>query len=177
MTYVILALVAIAAFLLWVSRKPDEFSIQRQISINVPASDIFTWINNVRRFNLWNPWAAMDPDTTMTYNGTDEGPGASYSWVGKKTGQGTMTLLDQSPPTDVNFSLDFVKPFKANNKANFHLIESAGPTIVVWTMTGKNGFTNKLFQTFVNMDNMVGKDFEKGLANLKTKVEQKKVNR
>jgi hypothetical protein len=177
MTIFVLALVAVAGFLFWVSRKPDDFSVQREISINAPASDIFTWINNVRRFNMWNPWATLDPDASMTYNGTDEGPGASYSWVGRKTGHGSMTLLDQSPPSDVNYSLDFVKPFKASNRANFHLTEGPGPTVVVWTMTGKNGFTNKLLQTFMSMDHMVGKEFEKGLASLKTKVEQKKVNR
>jgi hypothetical protein len=175
MLYLIIPL-AIAAFLFWVSRKPDDFTISRQIAINALPGDIFGWINNVRNFNKWNPWAAMEPNNVITYNGTDEGPGASYSWQGKKTGEGSMTLLDQKKPAEVNYALDFVKPFKANNKANFRIEDSNGTTTVIWTMSGKSAFSHKLMQTFFSMDKMVGKDFERGLASLKTVVEAKKLN-
>jgi Polyketide cyclase / dehydrase and lipid transport len=173
---IFIILAAIAAFLFWVSRKPDDFSIQRQISIDAPARDVFGWINNVRNFNQWNPWAAAEPTSLMTYNGTDEGPGASYSWKGKRTGEGSMTLLDQQKPNEVNFALEFLKPFKASNKASFRLTEGNGTTIVVWSMTGKNAFIHKLMQTFFSMDKMVGKDFERGLNSLKQLVESKKLS-
>jgi uncharacterized protein YndB with AHSA1/START domain len=175
MTWIIL-LAIILAFLFFVSRKPDTFRIERQTTINAPAADVFRWINNVKRFNEWNPWAQMDPTNTLTYSGPEEGPTASYSWQGKKTGEGSMTLLDQTPPTEVNFALNFVKPMKANNKTIFQIREGAGATTVSWAMTGTNNFMNKLFSLFMNIDKMVGKDFEKGLANLKAKVEAKKLN-
>jgi hypothetical protein len=172
----IIAIAIIAAFLFWVSRKPDTFRMERQTSINAPAADVFGWINNPRRFNEWNPWLEMEPTSTINYSGSDEGPSASYSWSGKKTGQGSMTLTDQTRPSEVNFALAFIKPFKANNKVTFQLREGSGATVVVWVMTGANSFFNKLFQTFVSMDKMMGKDFERGLANLKAKVEAKKLN-
>ena len=175
MTWIII-LAIIAAFLFWVSRKPDTFSLERSISINATAADVFGWINNVKRFNQWNPWAQIDPTNVITYSGPEEGPQASYSWTGKKTGQGSMTLLDQSPPHEVNYALNFIKPFRADNKTTFSIREGNGTTVVVWLMSGRNSFFNKLFQTFVSMDKMVGKDFERGLATLKQVVEQKKVN-
>jgi Polyketide cyclase / dehydrase and lipid transport len=173
MFYVFVIVVALALFLFFVSRKADRFSLSRSIAINATARDIFPWINNVRRFNEWNPWAAMDATSSITYAGTEEGPGASYSWVGKKTGEGSMTLKDADPPAAAQFALEFIKPFKASNIARFSLQETGGATTVTWTMTGANSFFNKLFQTFVSMDKMVGKDFEKGLASLKQRVESK----
>jgi hypothetical protein len=176
MFYVLIAVAVLAVFLFFVSRKPDRFSLSRSTSINATPQDIYPWINNVRRFNQWNPWAAMDPTSNITYGTSEEGPGASYSWVGKKTGEGSMTLKDQVPPSEANFALEFIKPFKASNVANFNLRETGGATTVTWTMSGANPFFNKLFQTFVSMDKMVGKDFEKGLASLKILVESKKLN-
>jgi Polyketide cyclase / dehydrase and lipid transport len=176
MTWIILLIIALFAFLLWVSRQPDTFRLERSTTINAPAHDIFGWINNVKRFNQWNPWAQLDPAATMTFSGPEEGPGASYAWQGKKSGQGSSTLRSQSPPTEVVFALDIVKPMQANNTVSFTLRETAGATTVNWAMTGSNNFVGKLFQTFVSLDKMVGKDFDKGLASLKMLVEQKKVN-
>jgi Polyketide cyclase / dehydrase and lipid transport len=175
MIYIII-LGLVAAFLFWVWRKPDGFIIQREVSINAMPQDIFGRINNLRHFNEWNPWADMDPTSTMTYNTIESGPGASYSWIGKKTGEGSMTVLDQKQPSEVNMSVNFLKPFKANNKATFRITSSGGNTTVNWAMTGKNAFAHKLMQTFFSMDKMVGKEFERGLATLKQHVEQKKVN-
>jgi hypothetical protein len=169
--FIVLALVV--AFLFWVSRKPDTFSLARSTTINATPQDVFPWINNLKRFNQWNPWSQMEPTSVINYQGPEEGPQASYSWSGKKTGEGSMTLVDQTPPTNVSFALNFVKPWKANNQVNFTLREANGATLITWTMSGTNAFTNKLFQTFVNMDKMVGKDFERGLANLKTLAEAK----
>jgi uncharacterized protein YndB with AHSA1/START domain len=172
----IILLAIILAFLFYVMRKPDSFRIERQISINAPAADVFRWINNVRRFNEWNPWAQMDPTSTITYSGPEEGPKASYTWLGKKTGEGSMTLIDEKPPNEVSFALSFIRPWKGNNKTTFQIHEGSGATNVSWAMTGPSNFFNKLFTTFMSMDKMVGKDFEKGLATLKEKVEAKKLN-
>jgi hypothetical protein len=172
----IIILALIAAFMFWVSRKSDSFSLERSTSINAPAADVFGWINNLKRFNQWNPWAQMDPTNVNIYSGPEEGPQASCSWTGKKTGQGSMTLLNQTVPSEVNYALNFVKPFKANNTASFRLSEGNGTTVVVWSMSGTNSFFNKLVQSFFSMDKVVGRDFEKGLASLKQIIEQKKVN-
>jgi Polyketide cyclase / dehydrase and lipid transport len=176
MFFFLLILIVLAAFLLFVSRKPNEFALSRSTVIAAPATEIFPWINNMKRFNQWNPWANVDPTSTMTYSGPEEGPNASHSWMGKKVGEGSMTLSQQTPPTDVAFALEFLKPFRASNIASFNLEPSGAQTKVTWTMTGRNSFFNKLFQTFVSMDKMVGKDFDKGLASLKQLVESRKLS-
>jgi Polyketide cyclase / dehydrase and lipid transport len=167
---------AIAAFLFWVSRKPDNFTISRQININATPADIFPWFNNLKNMNQWNPWAGQDAKSVITYEGPDEGPGAIYTWAGGKQGAGRFTILDVKAPNELNCRLEMIKPLAADNKINYSIADSGGITVVVWTMSGKNAFIHKFMQTFFSMDNMVGKEFEKGLNSLKQIVEAKKVN-
>lgn len=175
MVYFII-LLAIAAFLLWVSRKPDDFSVSRQININATPQDVFPWINNLKNLNQWNPWAGEDPKSTIAYEGPEEGAGAIYTWSGGKQGSGKFTILDVKHPNEINCRLEMIKPFAADNKVQYSIRDGSGTTVVIWSMAGKNAFIHKLMQTFFSMDNMVGKEFERGLASLKNLVEQKKVN-
>ena len=166
---------AIAAFLFYVSRKPDSFSLQRQININAVPADIFPWINNLKNMNQWNPWSTQDAKSVIAYEGPEEGPGAVYTWAGGKMGQGKFQVVD-AKPSQINCRLLMIKPMAADNVVSFNLTPSSGPTTVTWSMSGKNGFMNKLMHTVMNMDKMVGRDFDKGLANLKSLVEQKKLH-
>lgn len=175
MVYLII-LLALAAFLLWVQRKPDDFTISRQIDIKATPTDIFPWFNNLKNMNQWNPWAGQDPKSTIAYEGPTEGPGAIYTWAGGKQGAGKFTILDVKPPNELNCRLEMYKPFAADNKIKYSIREGNGTTVVIWGMSGKNAFLHKLMQTFFSMDNMVGKEFERGLSKLKQLVEQKKVN-
>ncbi len=172
MTWVIIA--AIAAFLFWVSRKPDQFSLERSITINAPASQILPWISNLKNMNQWNPWAGQDAKSKIAYQGPEEGPGAIYTWAGGKMGEGRFTILDVKP-TEVNCRLEMIKPMKADNKVVYSLREGNGITVVIWAMSGRNGFINKLMHTVMNMDKMVGKEFDKGLAGLKERVEAARI--
>jgi Polyketide cyclase / dehydrase and lipid transport len=171
-----LILLAIGAFLFWVSRRPDDFSISRQVNINALPSDVFPWVNNLKNMNQWNPWATQDPKSVISYEGPEEGPGAIYNWAGGKMGSGQFTIVDVKAPTELNCRLQMIRPIAANNQVNYSITERDGVTNVVWAMSGKNSFLNKLMQTFFSMDKMVGKEFERGLGNLKRLVEQKKVN-
>jgi hypothetical protein len=175
MVYLVIVF-AIAAFWFWVSRKPDSFTISRQVEIKAMPADIFPWFNNLKNMNQWNPWAGQDPKSTIAYEGPEEGPGAIYTWAGGKQGAGRFTILDVNPPHELNCRLEMIKPFAADNKINYSIREGNGITIVIWAMSGKNAFIHKLMQTFFSMDKMVGKEFERGLSALKTLVEQKKVN-
>ena len=166
---------AIAAFLYYVASKPDSFSLQRQISINALPADIYPWINNLKNMNQWNPWSTQDAKSVIAYEGPEEGPGAIYTWSGGKMGQGKFQIVD-SKPLHINCRLLMIKPMAADNVVTFNLTPTSGPTTVVWSMSGKNGFINKLMHTVMNMDKMVGRDFDKGLANLKSLVEQKKLH-
>jgi Polyketide cyclase / dehydrase and lipid transport len=171
-----LILLAIAAFLFWVSRKPDDFSISREININALPTDVFPWFNNLKNMNQWNPWAAQDPKSMISYEGPEEGPGAIYNWAGGKMGAGRFTIMDVKQPNELNCRLEMIKPFAADNTINYSIREANGNTHVVWAMSGKNSFMQKLMQTFFSMDKMVGKEFERGLGNLKQLVESKKLN-
>jgi hypothetical protein len=175
MLYLIIVL-AVGAFLFWVSRKPDDFTVSRQININATPSDIFPWFNNLKNMNQWNPWAGQDSKSVISYEGPEEGPGAIYTWAGGKQGAGKFTILDVRHPNELNCRLEMVKPFAADNKIKYSIREGNGTTVVVWSMSGKNTFLPKLMQTFFSMDTMVGKEFERGLDSLKRLVEQKKVN-
>jgi hypothetical protein len=166
---------AIAAFLYYVARKPDSFALERQISINALPADIHPWINNLKNMNQWNPWSTQDAKSVIAYEGPGEGPGAAYTWAGGKMGQGKFQIID-AKPSQIDCRLLMIKPMAADNVVTFKLTPSSGPTTVTWSMSGKSSFVNKLMHTVMNMDKMVGRDFDKGLAGLKSLVEQKKLH-
>lgn len=172
----LIVLLAIAAFLFWISRKSNDFTVSRQITINALPHDIFPWFNNLKNMNQWNPWTSQDAKSIIAYEGPDEGPGAVYTWSGGKLGSGRFTILDVKPPDELNCRLQMFKPMAADNTVKYTIVETGGSTQVTWAMSGKNAYVHKLMQSFFSMDNMVGKEFERGLAKLKQHVEQKKVN-
>jgi uncharacterized protein YndB with AHSA1/START domain len=172
----VIALVAVAAivavFIVVVAMQPSEFRVARSATIAAPAADVFTQVNDFHNWDAWSPWAKIDPTMKQTYEGAPAGSGAIYSWVGDgKVGQGRMTLIDSRPSDLVKIRLEFLKPFKATNTAEFTFKPDGNQTVVTWSMSGRNNFFFKAFGLFMNMDKMLGGDFEKGLANMKSVVE------
>jgi uncharacterized protein YndB with AHSA1/START domain len=172
-TIVIILLVAIAAVLVLASRKPDTFRIERAVTIKAPPDRIFALINDFRNWTSWSPWEKMDPALKRSYGGAPAGPGAVYEWEGnKKVGKGRMEIVDAVPSRAVTIKLDFLKPFEAHNIAAFTLAPQGDATLVTWAMHGPLPYIGKVMHVFMNMDRMVGKDFEAGLANLKAAAER-----
>jgi len=163
-------IVAILGILAYVATKPDSFKIVRSLEIKAAPETIAPHLSNFHDWQAWSPWEGIDADLVRSYDGPSSGKGAVYGWKGQKTGEGRMEILDASPE-HIDIQLDFIKPFKANNLAVFKLKPQADKTLVVWSMSGKNAYLNKLFSLFMDMDAMIGKDFEKGLNQLKTLVE------
>jgi hypothetical protein len=159
------------AFLIYVALQPSEFRIERTAEISAPADKIFPMINDLRQFNTWNPFAKADPSVELTYSGPANGVGAAYAWTGKKSGAGQMRIAASVPSSKVTMNLGFTKPFAANNIAEFMLAPRGASTAVTWAMTGQRPFSHKLMGTIFNMDKMVGGEFAKGLADLKSVVE------
>lgn len=159
---------ALAAFLLFVATRPSEFRVQRSTRINAAPDRVFPLINDFHRWTAWSPWEHIDPNLQRTYSGASSGTGAVYTWKGNaKAGEGRMEITDSTTPKRIGVSLEFIKPFQAVHMVDFTL-EPQGPgTEVTWTMNGKSPFMLKLFGVFTNMDTMLGKDFEKGLAAMK----------
>jgi hypothetical protein len=167
----IVVVLIIAAILSYALTKPDTFHVERSISIKAAPEKIFAVINDFHQWVLWTPY---DKDSAMkkTYGGSAHGKGATYAWEGNnEVGQGDITITDTSPPSKVVLELHMIKPFEARNVVVF-MIEAAGDsTKVTWGMDGKNNLISKVMGLFIDMDNMIGKDFAAGLAKMKIVVE------
>ena len=166
-----IAVIAVLAVLAIAAMKPDTFSLRREADIAAPPEKVFALINDFRDWTKWSPWEKLDPGLQRTHSGAANGKGAVYAWSGnKKVGQGHMEILE-SAPSAIRIKLDFLKPFEAHNITEFKLEPRGGGTHVSWTMSGPLNFMMKLMHVFMNMDKMVGKDFDAGLANMKKAAE------
>ncbi len=169
----IVIVIFIAIFIGIVMKQPAPFRIVRSATMAAPAHEIFEQVNDLHHWENWSPWAKLDPDMNQTYEGEPSGTGAVHTWEGnKKVGQGRMTIVESHPHDLIRIKLEFIKPFKATNIAEFQFKPSGDQTDVEWIMTGRNDtFMAKAFSLVMNMDKMLGKEFDKGLATLKERVE------
>lgn len=171
--FLLLVLALVSGFIAYVSLRPDTFRITRAGVIDAPPEAIYPHINDLHNWNAWSPWARLDPDAKSSFDGSPLGPGASMSWSGNnKVGAGKMTIKESSQNERIRIKLEFTKPMQAVNDVQFDLKPiSDTRTEVVWTMSGHHEFMGKAMGVLMNMDKMVGGQFEQGLANLKMVVE------
>ena len=171
--YLLIALaVIVVVFIVVVAMQPAEFRVVRSATMSAPASDVFAQVNDFHNWAAWSPWAKLDPAMKQTYEGAPAGTGAIYTWAGNnKVGEGRMTVTENRPSDLIRIKLEFLKPFKATNTAEFTFKLEGNQTMVTWSMFGQHNFIRKVFGLFMNMDKMVGGDFEKGLANMRSLVE------
>lgn len=158
---------AVAALLIYAAMKPNRFRIARSALIPSPPATVFALIDDLQRWQGWSPWEGRDPALRRTYSGPQSGAGAAYAWAGNaKVGEGRMEITESLPHQKVVLKLDFLKPFEAHNSAVFTLTPEGEGTRVEWTMEGPQPYKAKVMDAVMNMDRMVGRDFEQGLANL-----------
>ena len=170
MLKIILIVVAglLIAFVVYVALRPADFRIERSATISVPAAVVFARVNDLHAWQEFSPWAKLDPNAKITFAGPPAGNGAAFTWVGNSDiGEGTMTITESKPAELVRFRLDFLKPMASTSTAEFAFKESTGGTTVTWSMFGKNNFVARTICLFINMDKMIGGQFEEGLAKLK----------
>jgi uncharacterized protein YndB with AHSA1/START domain len=173
-TIAIVVVLLVAAILVYAATKPDTLRVKRSITIKAPPAAIFALVNDFHLWESWSPYDKKDPAMKRTYSGAARGKGAVYGWEGNKDiGTGRMEIAEASPPSKVTIKLDFVKPFEAHNLVDFTFEPKGDATLVTWDMHGPAPFFSKVMQVFIDMDDMVGKDFEAGLANLKAIAEKK----
>ena len=159
---------AVLALLVYASTRPDEFRVERSLRIAVPADELWPLVSELRAFNRWNPYERKDPLIKGQYAGAASGIGSRYSWASDKVGTGSLEIIGLQPGRSVQMKLDFLKPFEAHNQAEFALRPTPdGATDVSWRMHGPANFMSKLIGVFIDMDKMVGRDFEDGLQNLR----------
>ena len=167
--------VIVIVFVLIVAMRPADFRVTRSATISAPPAAVFEQVNDFHKWDAWSPWAKLDPACKNTFEGAPAGKGAIFAWAGNnKVGAGRMTLTESRPNDLIRINLEFLRPFKATNTAEFTFKPEGQQTLVTWGMFGKNNFMSKAFGLFVNCDNMIGRDFEKGLAQMKSVAEAAK---
>lgn len=171
---VILIVLAVVGLGIAIAMQPNEYSITRTTTINASPETVYENVNDFRKWEAWSPWAKMDPNMKVTYSGPQSGKGAKYEWAGNSdVGEGRMTINESHPSNHVKIDLEFLKPFEAKNVTEFVLKADGGKTNVTWNMNGPHSIMSKAMCLVVSMDQMMGPDFEKGLAQLKTVSETK----
>ena len=165
---IVVIAVIVAIFVLMVSKQPDEFHVVRSATISAPPAVVFAQVNDLYKWGAWSPWAKIDPAAKTVFEGPPAGAGSAMSWAGNsKLGEGRMTITASNPYTLIRFKLEFMKPFKATNTAEFVFKPEGNQTAVTWSMSGRNNLMSKAVGLLMNCDKIVGGQFEKGLADLK----------
>jgi hypothetical protein len=164
----------IVVLVIVVALQPAAFRIERSAQIQAPPGVVYAFVNDFHAWQAWSPWAKLDPAMKTTYSGPPQGEGAEYAWSGSdKVGSGRMKIVRAREPSELGIQLQFTAPMQATNMADFTFTPQQGGTHVSWVMTGENGFMGKAFSMIMNMDKLVGSDFERGLGALKQAAEAK----
>jgi uncharacterized protein YndB with AHSA1/START domain len=172
---ILLTLAAIiVGLLIVIAMQPAEFRVERSATIPAPPEEVFAQVNDFHAWKEWSPWAKLDPQSKETYEGSEAGTGAIFKWSGNnEVGEGMMTVTDSQPNELIRIKLDFIRPFAATNTAEFTFKPEGDQTRVTWSMFGQNTFMGKAIHLVMDMDKMVGGNFEQGLAQMKSAVEAK----
>lgn len=166
------AVLIVGLLLLVIALQPATFHVERSLTMAAPPERPFAQVNDFHAWTAWSPWEGRDPGMKRAYTGAPAGAGAVYSWVGnREVGEGRMTIVKSVSPSLVAIKLEFLRPFAATNTATYSFTPVAGGTRVTWAMDGTNNFIAKAIHLFVNLDKLVGADFERGLSGMKTAVE------
>ena len=172
-TIAIAIVVLVAAILGYAATRPDSFRVERATTIKAPPEKIYAFIEDFHRWDAWSPWEKLDPAMKRSFSGAAAGKGAAYAWQGdNKVGEGRMEIAESTPSSKVVIKLDFIKPFEGHDITEFTLEPKGDDTNVSWVMSGPVPYFAKVMGIFASMDSMIGKDFEKGLANLKAAAEK-----
>jgi uncharacterized protein YndB with AHSA1/START domain len=155
-----------------IALQPSEFRVARSTTIAAAPAVVFAQVNDFHKWEAWSPWAKLDPAAKTSFEGPSAGTGAIFRWAGnEEVGEGSMTITESNPTDRIRIKLDFLKPFATTNLAEFTFRPEGNQTVVTWSMEGTNNFVAKAFCLFINMDKMIGDQFEKGLANMKSVAE------
>jgi hypothetical protein len=164
--------VIIIALVMFISTRPDTYAVERSLAMKAPPATAYEYVANFKHFESWSPWSHLDPAMKKEFKG--EGVGASYYWSGNdEVGEGRLTITNADVPNSVDMDLEFIRPFEDKAKTGFKIASEGEGSKVTWWMKGQNNFISKAMGVFMNMEEMIGNDYDKGLASLKPIVEKK----
>jgi hypothetical protein len=168
---VLLAL--IAAFVIYIALQADKYRVERTVTMAAPEGKVFENVNDLQNWEAWSPWAKIDPDAKLTFEGPGAGKGATMTRDGDdNVGAGTMTIVESNPDSAVNLKVTFTRPFECGVSSDFRFTSKGDQTEVAWAMHGTHSFVEKAFCVFFDGLGMMGTDIDKGLSQLKAVVEQ-----
>lgn len=160
--------VLLGIFAIIVAMQPADYKITRSATMSAPAEVVFAQINDFHNWDAWSPWAKLDPNVKNTFEGPASGTGAMFSWVGNdQVGVGKMTITDSKPNEHIGIKLEFKKPYEDSSNVDYNFKSEGDKTAVTWSMDGKKNFVAKAMCMFMDMDKMVGGQFEQGLSKIK----------
>jgi len=164
--------VVVVVLVIVIAVRPSQFHVARTVSVAAPASVVFAQVNDFHKWSAWSPWARMDPAMKQAYEGAPSGAGAVYTWAGNHdVGEGRMTITESRPSDLIRIKLEFFKPFAGVSTAEFTFKPEGRQTLVAWSMTGRTTFVTKAVHLFLNVDKMIGDNFESGLSRIKSLAE------
>ena len=165
---------AVIGLLVWVGLQPSAYRVERSAMIDAPPSQVYAQVYDFDKWQAWSPWAKLDPDAKVTFEGPKSGPGAIMKWAGNdKVGRGAMAMTEARPDEAIKIRLDFVEPMEGTSDVGFAFQPEGAGTKVTWTIAGEQGYFERLICTVLGLDmeQMIGADYERGLANLKSVAE------
>lgn len=166
-------LLVVAGLLAVAAMRPHSFRVERSATIKARPDRIFPLINDLRSFNRWNPFEKKDPGLKGSYSGPARGKGAAYAFEGNRdVGKGSIEIIESAASSKVSMALRMREPFEADNRVEFTLTPNGETTNVTWSLQGPVPYLARLVHLFFDMDRMIGRDFEAGLASLKSIAEQ-----
>lgn len=150
---------------------PKTSHVERSVEIKAPAEELFSQVNNLRNFVIWSPWSEKDPNLEQVFTGPEEGKGAVYQWKGnREVREGEITIIESRPHDFVQWDLKFGQS-KMNTTAYFKLENKEHSVIITWGFDAQLGNNPTSRYMGLLMKGFIGKDFQKGLINLKDKME------
>lgn len=165
--------VLVALFVVVVAMQPSDFRVERGATVTAPPAEVFAQVNDLRKWDAWSPWAKLDPNAKISFEGPEAGQGAAMSWAGNdKVGEGKMTIVESRPDDAVKLKVDFVKPYEGSSNSEFGFKPEGDKTEITWTMTAHHNFLEKAMCLVMNGKKMISDDMDKGLAQMKSVIEQ-----
>ena len=152
-----------------------EYGVQREITINKPKLEVFDYLKTLKNQDNFSVWAMRDPKMKKEFRGTDGTIGFVSAWDSevKDVGKGEQEIKKITEGERIDFEIRFFKPFETTDNAYMSTDSiSENQTKVTWGFNGKMKYPMNLMLLAMNMDEMLDKDLQSGLNNLKANLEK-----
>lgn len=164
--------IVVLGFLGFVATRSDHFHYEKSGNLQAPAARVFPYLEDLHKGQQWVPYMEKDPNMKITFSGPASGVGSRMEFAGNsEVGAGTLEIVKVVPNEAVDIKLTMTSPMHGENLVYYRLAPENGSTRFTWGMEGRSGFLGKLVGVFIDCEKMIGDDFAKGIAKLKSIVE------